>query len=282
MRKLFEFIRTIYVAVLFVVLEMMAVNYYADSSPYTQARLLARSNQVAGGVRSLFAGVRHYFHLGTENRDLVERVALLEEQLARYREAATIERLESYLDDIGESKYHFATASVISNSINRGHNFITLNRGSDDGIVVDMSVLAPDGSVVGHIVGCTERYSVAVSVLNRSFRASAKIAGTDYSGSISWDGTSPYEVTLSELSKYAEPQVGQEVVTAGFTNIFPEDLVIGWIESVELSETRTHYTARVRLAADISALGDVIVVCNRDMEELRELKNSPAVERYNN
>ena len=63
MRKLIEFIRSVYVAVLFVVLEALAVSYYAHSTHYTQARLLARSNQLAGGVHGLMAGVHRYFSL---------------------------------------------------------------------------------------------------------------------------------------------------------------------------------------------------------------------------
>ena len=75
MRKLFEFIRSIYVVVLFVALEVAAISYYAHSTHYTQARLLARSNQVAGGVHGFFAGIRRYFSLGHENRLLLGRVA---------------------------------------------------------------------------------------------------------------------------------------------------------------------------------------------------------------
>lgn len=48
MRKLLEFIRSVYVVVLFVVLEAIAISYYAHSTYYTQARLLARSNQLVG------------------------------------------------------------------------------------------------------------------------------------------------------------------------------------------------------------------------------------------
>ena len=102
MRKLLEFIRSIYVVVLFVVLEVAAVSYYARSSYYTEARLLARSNRVAGGVRSFFGGIRRYFMLGRENRALIARVAELEEQLARYDEAENAARLDAYLSDIGE------------------------------------------------------------------------------------------------------------------------------------------------------------------------------------
>ena len=92
MRKLLEFIRSIYVMVLFVVLEAIAVGYYAHSTYYTQARLLARSNQVVGGVHGVFAGIRHYFSLGRENRDLLAHVAEMKERLAVYEEAETAAR----------------------------------------------------------------------------------------------------------------------------------------------------------------------------------------------
>ena len=280
MRKLFEFIRSVYVVVLFVALEAVAVSYYARSTYYTQARLLSRSNQVIGGVHGFFAGVGHYFTLGRENRVLLSRVAQLEERLAQYEEAATAERLDSYMQDIGESKYRFATASVVANTVNRAQNLITLNRGHRDSIVEEMAVLSPDGAMVGYIVDCTERYSVAMSVLNTSFRASGKLAGADYYGSIYWDGIDPHVVILGELSKYADPQPGQEVVTTGFSQYFPADVLIGWVESAALNETRTAYTVRVRLAAEMSRLGEVVLVGNRDLYEIRDLQQSEQVEQH--
>ena len=280
MRKLIEFIRSIYVAVLFVVLEAVAIGCYAHSSSYNQARLLARSNQVAGGGHGLFAGIRRDPFLGRENRDLADRVARLEEQLAQYQEAETAARLDSYMQDIGESRYHFATAVVVGNTLNRMQNLLPLNRGRKDGIEEEMAILAPDGAMVGYVVACTERYSVAMSVLNTSFRTSGKIADTDYSGSIYWDGTDPSTVTLGELSKYAEPKPGQEVVTAGLSEYFPADVLIGWVESAELNETKTSYTVRVRLAAEMSRLNEVILVADRDRYEIRELQQSDQVEQH--
>ena len=280
MRKLFEFIRSVYVVVLFVVLEAVAVSCYARSSYYTQARLLSRSNQVVGGVHGFFAGIGHYFTLGRENRMLLARVAQLEERLAQYEEAETAERLDSYMQDIGESKYRFATASVVANTVNRAQNLITLNRGHRDGIVEEMAVLSPDGAMAGYVVACSERYSVAMSVLNTSFRASGKLADSEYYGSIYWDGLDPDVVVLGELSKYADPQPGQEVVTTGFSQYFPADVLIGWVESASLNETRTAYTVRVRLAAEMSRLNEVVLVGNRDFYEIRNLQQSEQIEQH--
>lgn len=266
--------------VLFVVLEAIAISYYAHSTYYTQARLLARSNQLVGGVHGLFAGVRHYFSLGRENRELLAHVARMKEQLALYEEAETAARLDGYMQDIGVSKYRIMTASVTSNTVNRAQNLIVLNRGRRDGVAEEMAVLSSDGAMAGYVVDCTERYAVAMSVLNTSFRASGKLADAEYYGSIYWDGLDQNVVILGELSKYADPKPGQEVVTTGFSQYFPADVLIGWVESASLNETRTAYTVRVRLAAEMSRLNEVVLVGNRDFYEIRNLQQSEQIEQH--
>ncbi len=273
MHKLIEFIRSIYLVVLFVVLEALAVGYYARSTFFTQARLLARSNAAAGSVHEFFAGVQRYFRLETENRVLLDRVAVLEERLAQYEEAANIDRLKRYILDLGGcSKFRVMTATVISNTINRSQNFVTINRGLRDGVTPDMALLAPGGSMLGYIVDCTDRYSVALPILNTSFRASGKLEGTDYFGSVYWDGVDPHSVLLGELSKYAEPKKGQKVVTTGFSQFFPENVLIGWVESASMNENRTAYTVRLKLATDFARLTDIILVENRDACEVLDLQ----------
>lgn len=278
MRKLIEFIRSIYVVVLFVALELTAVGYYARSTSYTQARLLARSNQLLGGIHGLFTGTRRYFALEEKNRSLLARIAELEETLALYREAENFDRLNGYVEQLGASKYRFITATVVANSINRRQNLITLNRGLRDGVTSEMAILSPDGAMVGYVMDCSERYAVAISILNTSFRASGKLAGSDYSGALRWDGLDQHYVLLEELSKYAEPKPGDEIITTGFSQYFPADVLIGWVESAELNEMRTSYTVRVRLAAELSRLTEVILVGNNDLQEIDDLQQSEQIE----
>lgn len=271
-RKLIEFIRSVYVVVLFVVLEAVAVNFYAHSTAYAQARLLSRSNRLLGDAHGLIGGIGRYFTLGSENRRLVERVAELEERLAAYAEAENALRLESYIEGEQDLKYRMTTATVVAGTVNRTQNLLTLNRGYRDGVTVGMGVLSAAGSMVGYVVDCSERYAVAMPVLNTSFRSSGRLAGTDYYGAISWDGRDAETVQLTDISKYAEPREGQEVVTTGFSQYFLEDVLIGWVERAELNETRTTYTIHVRLAAEISRLRDVVLVDNRDREVVGDLQ----------
>lgn len=269
MYRLWEFIRRSYVTLLFVLFEIIAIGIYARSNCYTQATLLAHANAVTGGLAGAITDIDGYFSLAKENRELTERVAELEQRLAYYdRDVHGVEQI-----DIAELQYEYMAARVVSNSINRSNNFITLNKGMRDGVVSDMAVLSPSGEAVGYILDCSERYSVAVSVLNTSFRTGCKIKGDGYSGSIEWDGGSPYEVQMRELSKYARIEVGAEVVTTGVSHYFPSDMLIGWVESYSLDESKTYYNARVRLAADFTNLHQVVLVKYIDREEVVELES---------
>ncbi len=275
MYKLIEFIRRIYVVLLFIVIEAIALNYYAHSSYYTQAKILSHANRVTGGVQSAIFGVRHYFTLRHENELLSERIADLEMELAVYREqvaAAGIDSLQPHIDEL--SQYRYTTARIVSNSIARDRNYITLNRGIMHGVTETMAVISPDGVMVGYVIGCSERYSVVMPLLNIDFRTSGKIAGDDHFGSISWGGGSPYKMEMTELSKYADIEVGDEVVSSGLSHYFPEGVKIGYVESYSLNDTQTAYDVVIRLAADVTKISNVIVIENLDYGEVSHLEDS--------
>lgn len=275
MYKLIEFIRRIYVVLLFIVIEAIALNYYAHSSYYTQAKILSHANRVTGGVQSAIFGVRHYFTLRHENELLSERIADLEMELAVYREqvaAAGIDSLQPHIDEL--SQYRYTTARIVSNSIARDRNYITLNRGIMHGVTENMAVISPDGVMVGYVIGCSERYSVVMPLLNIDFRTSGKIAGDDHFGSISWGGGSPYKMEMTELSKYADIEVGDEVVSSGLSHYFPEGVKIGYVESYSLNDTQTAYDVVIQLAADVTKISNVIVIENLDYGEVSHLEDS--------
>ena len=135
---------------------------------------------MVGGVNGIFADIRSYFTLGRENERLLERVAVLEEELDFYRRSAADSVRTDLLHDMGEKPYELTVARVISNSINKNRNFIVLDRGERDGVEKGMGVLSPEGAMVGYVAASSDRHAVAVSILNTSFNASGKLAGDDY------------------------------------------------------------------------------------------------------
>ena len=279
MYKLIEFLRRIHVVLLFIIIEAIALNYYAHSSFYTQAKILSRANSVVGGLQRSVFSVKHFFTLRSENEMLAARVAELERNLASYREreansatdTLSMAQIDSaFIDQLAQ--YSYTPARIISNTINRNRNFITLNRGRQHGITEDMAVISPDGSMVGYIVGCSDRYSVAISILNDRFTTSGKIVGDEHFGSITWNGRSPHKVQMSELTKYAEFEVGAPVVSSGLSHIFPEGVKIGYVESFSENENQTSYDVVVRLAADMSKVSNVLVISNDGYIEATELE----------
>ena len=279
MYKLIEFLRRIHVVLLFIIIEAIALNYYAHSSFYTQAKILSRANSVVGGLQRSVFSVKHFFTLRSENEMLSARVAELEHSLAAYREreanmatdTLSMGQIDSaFVEQL--TQYSYTPARIISNTINRNRNFITLNRGRQHGIMADMAVITPDGSMVGYIVGCSDRYSVAISILNDKFTTSGKIVGDDHFGSITWNGRSPHKVQMSELTKYAEFEVGAPVVSSGLSHIFPEGVKIGVVESFSENDNQTSFDVVVRLAADMTKVSNVLVISNDGYIEATELE----------
>lgn len=273
MYRLLYFIKKTHVAILFIVLEIFAIRSYAYSTPYAQSRLLAWSNSVVGNIYGLFGEVGHYFSLRSENIRLTERIAELENRLDACREYMLQEERDSLTTAM--NAYEYIAARVIANSVNRPQNFITLNKGFNDDVAIDMAVISPEGFVVGYVVNCSENYSVAMTVLNTDFRTSGKLASDGSPGSVHWNGGDPTMVEFDEVSKYAVIERGEVVTTTGFSHYFPSDLTIGTVESFELNKAQTTYNVRVRLAADMARLGNVLLVNNTAAGEIRELESAP-------
>lgn len=298
MYKLIEFIRSIYVVVLFIAIEAIAIGHYARSTHYARARLLAKATQVVGAGHDALAGIRRYFRLERENRDLIEYTARLQQRLSAYEtadktlfeitaEAPTTDSLATDAPEtpdaiqriLNNPQYRTLTAAVISSTISKPENFFVLNRGTRDGVKREMAVISASGAIVGYVVHCTKGYSIALSVLSSSFRTSGMLSGSTYRGSIYWDGADPHTVLMGDLSKYADPQPGREIETNG-SLFFPDGVKIGRILDAQLDETGTTYTVRVELDARLSGLSHVILVENRDLDEIHSLMQSDSIGHY--
>ncbi len=271
MSRIIEFIRIVYVAVLFILLEGAAIYYYAYSDSYTRAKIVAYSNSAIGGTQGAISSVGDFFRLPSENRMLVDRVIELEAQLNVLN--SEVESGSLVVDSLAfiDPSRTYTAAKVVSNTINKRNNLMVLDKGISGGIREDMAVVTPDWKLVGYVSGCSESYATVTTVLNMNFSSSGKISGGTHFGSIRWLGDDRYQVHMSELSKYAEPQVGSPIVSTGFSRIFPPDVLIGEVAAFEFNEMATAYELTIDLAADISAVDNVIVIGLRDGVEIEEL-----------
>ncbi len=273
MNRLLLFLRKVYVGAIFILLESLSLHFYANSSAYTQAKLLTASNVFVGGVNSMFASVRKYFNLNDENQLLVARLAELENELEAYRAAVEEYELHNKMD-VSNLKFIHTPARVINNTVSHQQNFITIDRGWGDGVRNGMAVLTADGCMLGYVVSSAERYSVCMSVLNTEFRASGRPTHSGEFGSISWDGKDRRFVTLSEIPKYTPIQEGDTIVSTAYSFYFPEGVRIGTVDKITNSDNSPSSTIRVRLSADVMTTDKVVLVENRDAEIIMNLEES--------
>ena len=269
MHRLIEFIKRIYVVLLFLIIEGIAVWNYATATPYAESKILARTSALGSTISSTMTNIRNFMSLSEANVVLTQRVAELEEELQlRDDMLATLDSNDMHrpIVDSVDTKFCYHPAKVVAMTTNRLHNYIVLDRGYKAGIRKDMGVITPDREFVGTVVSCSEQYSVVMPLLNTRFKIGGRIVGSDYMCSVYWDGSSRYEITAVEISKYAEPQEGMVVNVE--SDRMPADIKIGAIESSEINASKSAYSADLRIAADMQRLSNLLVVENRDQQEL--------------
>ena len=265
MYRLVRFFKRYYAVFLFVLLEAGAISYYANSTSYTRATLLAGAARVTGGIEGFFASAGDYFSLRRENAVLLERLAEAETRLH-----AAIPADDTLAARTDGMKYLFGTAKVVSNSIARQDNFFVIDKGTADGIEENMAVLSPEGAVAGYVRRHSDHYAVCMSVLNGSFSIGGRLKGSEYFGSVYWDGTDPREMTMVDIPRYADVKRGDTVLSA-YSLRFPPDCFIGTVASVSESPDGIYHVIKIRLGAKMNALSDVLLVKYTDYEELETL-----------
>jgi rod shape-determining protein MreC len=272
MYRLLLFLRRIHVLLIFLLLEGLALHFYASSSVHSRARLLTASDAVFGGAYGVIAGAERFVGLSETNRQLEKRVEKLEDELSMWRERYGTATLDSINSSVSISGGYIA-AHVVRNSISKRENYIMLDRGLRDGVERRMAVVSPQGSLVGYVEGVSASNAVCVSVLSTDFRASGMFPASGHFGSVSWLGGDPRTVRLSEVPKYAEVGRGDTVVTRSSLN-FPEGIIIGTVESYTVDESRASLDIDVRLSADIAALRTVFLVRNLQAAERTRLEEA--------
>ena len=272
MQRLLEFIKRIYVILLFILLEGIAIWQYATSTPYTEAKILSRTTAVGGYFSKEITNLNHFFSLPKENDMLTHRVSELEQTLERERALSApeveSEEVAAYFDD-GDLNYRYYPARVISLTTNRERNYIVVDRGEKEGIKRNMGVITPNRELVGYVVSVAEHYSAIMPILNTKFNIGGRLTDNGYACSVRWSGASPHYAEAIDISTYAEPKAGMAIEVS--SERLPSGVLIGYIEEAEHNAAQTAYTAKLRLATNLSTLDNVLIVENAHYGEIEAL-----------
>ena len=275
MRNLLNFLLKYNHWFLFILLEVISFVLLFRFNHYQHSVYFSSANAVAGKVYEVSGGITSYFHLKSVNEDLLDRIMELEQQnhnledaLGRHLSDST--ELNS-IRNLPNTDYQVFKARVINNSLNLVDNYITLNRGSKDGIRPEMGVVDGNG-VVGIVYDTSSHYSRVISVLNSKSSISCKIVGSEYFGYLKWEyGDSRYAY-LKDLPRHAEFNLGDTVVTSGYSTVFPEGIMIGTVDDMADSNDGLSYLVKVKLATDFGKVSEVRVLARTGQHEQKELE----------
>jgi len=275
MRNLLNFFLKYNYWFLFIFLEVISFVLLFRFNNYQGSAFFTSSNQVAGMVYESANKVTGYFHLKTINDGLVQKNVELELQVEHLRSAlmeltadsTEIERMKSN----ALLGYDIYRANVINNSLTHADNYITLNKGENDGIRREMGVISGSG-VVGIVYQTSPNYSVVIPILNSKSSISCKIKRSDYFGFLKWDGGSSQYATVKDMPRHSLFTLGDTIVTSGHSAVFPGGIPVGTVEDMSDSHDGLSYLLKVKLFTDFGRLSDVRVIAKKAQEERLELE----------
>jgi rod shape-determining protein MreC len=178
-------------------------------------------------------------------------------------------------DTLNKRQYLYLPAQVINNSVNSLVNYITLYRGSEQGVENGMGVIGPQG-IVGIVRQVSPHYAVVMSLLHKDMRISAKLSNTGNFGSVKWDVEHPdiHNGILTDIPKNVPVHVGDSVITSGYSAIFPPGLLIGYVDKVTEMSASNFHNIKIRFATHFQSLQYVYIIKNFNAEEQHALEST--------
>jgi len=271
MQQLIYFFQKFKYFLFFLLLAFIALALTFNNLEFHKSKFVNSANFFTGGLYTKANNISEYLGLKSENK-------LLAEENTRLKNI--IENNKSIISDIDSTvvdsikyhqKYTFTAAKIINNNYAKKFNFLTINKGENQGIEREMAVVNSMG-IIGITDNTTESYARVQSILNRNSKINARLRNTNYFGTLGWDGLNYNSVQLSDIPRQAPLKIGDTIETGGKSTIFPEGILIGTISKINKGNTAENMVY-VKLFNDMSNLGYVYVVKNLDKDEIKLLEN---------
>ena len=263
---------------LFTLLEGISFVLIISFNNYQSAVIFTSANNIAGNIYSAITDIDSYFGLKSDNAILKEYNRTLIEELEQTKNElknvkGNLILASRPLTTKKEKGFFYKTATVVNNSINKVNNYLTIDKGTNDGVYSEMGVFSDKG-VIGVVYQSSSNYSVVIPLLNSKSLVNCRVKGSNSFSALQWDGNDTRYSYLVDLPRYAVFEMGDTVITSGFSSIFPADIPVGRICSLEDSEDGLFYRAKVELFVDFSTVSDVFIVGNDGKYEQSQLEKN--------
>ncbi|MEL4455601.1 rod shape-determining protein MreC [Lutimonas vermicola] len=270
MQQIISFLYKNKLFILFLLLEVFAVIFTIQSHSFHKSKFVNSANFLSGGIYNKINNFKEFLLLKKENERLNEENVYLKNLLS-LEEKDIVQHDMTVIDTlIFKQKYQYTGAKVINNNYRKNNNYLTINKGANQGLESDLGVINSKG-IVGITKSVSANYATVLSILNVNSRINAKLLNSDHYGSLSWDNNDYNVVQLLDLPIQAAIYKGDTVVTGGKSTIFPEGIPIGTIKEFKTLNNNYEYID-ILLFNDMSSIGYVQVIKNFDKMEIINLE----------
>ncbi len=271
MRNLWLFFLRYYAFFLFLALEAFAIVLMVNNNSYHSASYFNSANNISADIYDKVSNAKTFVNLQTVNDSLSKENARLLNLLLSSPYSNIVKRT-TVGDSSSERRYTYIEAKVVNNSVNNRNNYLTLDRGTLQGVQPKMGVICGNG-IVGTVKDVNEHFCTVISFLHKDSKISARLSASKEYGSLVWEGLNPRFALLKDIPTHVKVILGDSVTTTGYSQKFPANIFIGRVVKCELKSGDNFYNIEVALSTNFSTLRYVYIVEDNFAKELSDLEN---------
>lgn len=223
------------------------------------SRIQQGSASVVHGTRGIWGNYVDLRGARVENAALKQRVAALEVQLQQeHALAARSAQLQQLMDLRSRAEFPTLAAEVIAGNPDPVMRTVTIDKGSADGVLADMAVVAPAG-IVGRVIAPVGRRAARVQLIIDHNAAAGALTERVRAGGMVVGAEADPPLHMELVTSLSDVKAGDTVIASGVDGIYPKGYLIGRVESTARG-SGLYQTITVRPAVDFSSLEEVLVV----------------------
>lgn len=278
MKPSFRSIQPVILALLAFGLVALALGgYLAPAIRIVTAPVLAAQGWLASRYQALqvvFNTPEDMVRLQQENKELKNQIADLQTEIISLKQQVVETKILSSLVDFARTnpENSYLAATVIGRDASPFMQYLIIDRGSDLGLRRGMPVVTSQG-LVGRIAAVLPNAARVQLITDAGSALNVKIEPSQAAAVLAGDVTG--NISLDMISKTAQVNIGDLVMTSGLGGNYPSDLVIGQVTSLRSRENEIFQRASVQPSVNFANLDIVLVITNFRSVDITPLLPNP-------
>lgn len=262
-------------AIIFLLLAFFSLYLTVNFNHLNRVNWLHASNVVGGNIQNKTSSIKGYFNLQEKNDSLTLFNAHLMTDLIRLQkeQQKTIDSLfalqsliskdSTLLNDSSKLVFKhliankdtnalFIPVNIVYNTITSNTNYISIDKGSEDGIKAGSGLVTEKG-ILGKVISTSNHFSLVKSILHKNNKISAKIKNTNELGSLIWKDKDLNILYLKDIPRHEKIHIGDTIITTEYNSVYPKNHPIGVVSEVTLEENEPFYQLKVKTFEDLGS-----------------------------